>query len=432
MIYKNLILTNSNLTIVMNDGNIATKSPCSSSEYLAIKNSQTEEELLSYILSEEVKKEKEKEVFEKERINRQLEKIELLKETGDFEFRDNKVYLLGINRALPEFIVNKFIEILSTGDGLDSVNETEYEAFKRFTLWCIAAPRPQVLDKLFPFFDKYGLRLTKEGYFLAVRNVVTVEGTNNTLADFITKHWTRVRSNKKSPKNYFVFENEHGELQKKKEKWREEFSDIEIKGNLDELYNNLPTNEEVRYTDNYSHTFDIRIGKWVKTDPANIRWNSEDCTDSGGLHYSLDSTGLCGDKSILIAVNPMHVTGVGSYKATTWAYLPIMATEIEEAKELLLNQDFDSFELSFEQFEEGINGDLEETIKQGYVDAIHRDIFEIPTITSKDVQILVDNLESIKDIIKERVVDVEKTNMENIFDRFLNDEEENWDDLLKD
>lgn len=290
--YFAIKLVNDVLTVVLKDGNILTKKGANVNDYKKALDTISEDELFEICCSEEVAEEKKKYEEEVKRAEAIINGIELLEELDDFIVEGNVVYLKGIDRSLPQILVEKFIEIVSDytdydGDSWEEgepiidiyalEEDEEYIGLKRFFMWCCLNPRAEVADTLYGFLDKNGMKITKQGFFVALRNVVKVEGANTELIHFITNAYNKVKAVwKKNTRNYYVYiyNNEYHIATNLS-------SDGKLIGNLQDLYLNLPEMEENRYTDNWTKTFDIRIGKVVNMPIEECNWSTQDCATAG-------------------------------------------------------------------------------------------------------------------------------------------------------
>ena len=290
--YFAIKLVNDVLTVVLKDGNILTKKGANVDDYKKALDAISEDELFEICSSGEVVEEKKKYEEEVKRAEAIINGIELLEELDDFIVEGNVVYLKGIDRSLPQILVEKFIEIVSDytdydGDSWEEgepiidiyalEEDEEYIGLKRFFMWCCLNPRAEVADTLYGFLDKNGMKITKQGFFVALRNVVKVEGANTELIHFITNAYNKVKAVwKKNTRNYYVYiyNNEYHIATNLS-------SDGKLIGNLQDLYLNLPEMEENRYTDNWTKTFDIRIGKVVNMPIEECNWSTQDCATAG-------------------------------------------------------------------------------------------------------------------------------------------------------
>lgn len=314
------------------------------------------------ILPKRSKTEEEEIQDEEKRIEEVVKNVHYLLQTGDFEVKDDSVYAIGINRSLPKLLVDRLTEAHSNNK-LD-----EYKSLKMFWYWCCLNPIAPVADNLFDFLNKgeVPLRLNKNGFFYALRNVDKVEGCDHELVEAISQHYTKIKGWKKSPKNFELY-TRLGEYQlvKGENAPKDDNPYWKKVGNLQELYNNLSEMKENRYTDNWTRTMDIRVGKKVRMNPEDCHWDTVNCGD-GGLHFTLTIRSYqCGNAEMLILINPATVVGFGSQKGRCYEYLPLCAMERNEAKELLMSGDFDTTAIEDVDYEEEMQG-LEEKVKASF------------------------------------------------------------------
>jgi hypothetical protein len=443
--YLNIKMVNDTLTIVMNDGNIITKSPATADDFNTARDCRTEACLINLVSSQEVRDEKRKAEVEYEKAKAIQRGAEYLATLDQFEMKNNALYLKGINRSLPPLLVEEFLEVVGRYGGTDS---DEFNALHRFFMWCCLNPRAEVADKLFNFLKKNSFSITKQGFFVALRNVVTLHGGTE-LVDFVSNAYNKVKAVwKKKPDEYFVFL-ENGEYKMvhrdaiyKEEtstcsycdgtgtspEYDEEYDDSghcyecdgsgevtetvcqqngENIGNLTELYLDLPNRAENRYTDAHTRTFDIRIGRPVDMPMESCRWNTDDC-GAEGLHFTSDEIHYvgCGDTSVLVLINPMKVVGIGESKGRCYEYLPIMTVPREEATEILHDLDFDTLELD-ESYAVRELDNLAEKAKQGFTAEAKKYDFNLPALSAVEVYTIVKSLDEIKQEISKRIVKID-------------------------
>jgi len=442
--YLNIKMVNDTLTIVMNDGNIITKSPATSVDFNSARDCKTEACLFDLVSTQEIKDERRKAeaAYEKAKaIQRGAEFLATLKE---FEMKNGSLYLKGINRSLPPLLVEEFLEVVGKHGNTDS---DEFNALHRFFMWCCLNPRAEVANDLFNFLKKNSFSITKQGFFVALRNVVTLHGSTE-LVQFVSNAYNKVKAVwKKKPDEYFVFlENGeykmvHGEAMYKKEtctcsycdgtgtipecdEWEDseeccecdgtgEYEDLvlavkgENLGNLTDLYLDLPNRAENRFTDAHTKTFDIRIGRPVNMPMDECNWSRADCAHAG-LHFTSDEIHYvgCGDTSVLILINPMKVVGIGESKGRCYEYLPIMTVPREEATEILHDLDFDTLELD-ESYAVRELDNLAEKAKEGFTAEAMKYDFNLPALSAVEVYTIVKSLDEIKQEISKRIVEID-------------------------
>ena len=439
--YLNIKMVNDTLTIVMNDGNIITKSPATSVDFNSARDCKTEACLFDLVSTQEIKDERRKAeaAYEKAKaIQRGAEFLATLKE---FEMKNGSLYLKGINRSLPPLLVEEFLEVVGKHGNTDS---DEFNALHRFFMWCCLNPRAEVANDLFNFLKKNSFSITKQGFFVALRNVVTLHGSTE-LVQFVSNAYNKVKAVwKKKPDEYFVFlENGeyrmvHGDAMYTKEtctctycdgtgtipecddEWEDseeccecdgtgEYEDLvlavkgENLGNLTDLYLDLPNRAENRFTDAHTRTFDIRIGRPVNMPMDECNWSRADCAHAG-LHFTSDEIHYvgCGDTSVLILINPMKVVGIGTEKGRCWEYLPFMLTTVAEADQIMNDRSFDFLQLD-EQYAIRELESLAEKAKEGFATEAKKHEFNMPSISAAEINAIVLNLNEMKAKITNRV-----------------------------
>ena len=448
--YKNLKLINNVLTVVLSSGDIMSKVNATEQDFNKATLCKTESELIRLFTSDQVLKEKEEREAEIERLKILQAGISTLEKLSDFEVEGNSVKLRGTNRTIPQLLIERFIEIVEkqqyyTGFGnleKDLQQNDDYQAHKRFFLWCCLNPRAEVADRLYDFLNKNGMKITKQGFFVALRNIVVKHGSAE-LVDFVSNAYNKVKAVwKKSPDNYTIFF-ENGEyklvhnddLYEKEmvncyscdgdgDYWDDENESLEKCsvcdgegefeddvmvnhgehiGGLTELYLDLPNRHENRFTDNWTKTFDIRIGQVVSMPKEDCNWSTQDCA-TAGLHFAGHTAPyvLCGDTTVFTLHNPMKVVGIGEEKGRCYEYLPFMTTNIEEADKIMNSRDFDFLQLD-EQYAIDELKDLENKVKEGFAVEAKKHDFNIPHISFSEMQNIVKSLESISEEIKDRV-----------------------------
>ena len=400
-------LVNNTLTVVLRNGDILSKPNASIEDFKKVKACTTEETLIDILMNKEELKKISEEECNGIDIEKIVEGIGLLKQTEDFELKEGSVYLKGINRSLPALLIDRFTDIISKHinskwkvDTEALLMDDEYVALKRFFMWCCLNPRAEVADKLYDFLQRNGMKITKQGFFVALRNVVNVRGEDSALIDAISNAYNKVRAVwKKKASDYEMYKNNEGEfiISNKQLDY-----DIHI-GNLEELYLNLPNMKENRYTDNWTKTFDIRIGQVVSMPVDKCSWSTNDCAEAG-LHFAGHTAPyvLCGDTSVFTLHNPMKVVGIGEEKGRCYEYLPFMTTTVEEADQIMNSEDFDFLQLDEEYAIHELKN-LEEKVKEGFAAESKKHEFNLPQISTKEINIIINSLEEMKSTIDKRI-----------------------------
>ena len=426
--YLNVRLVNDVLTIVLSDGSILTKPNATDAEYYAAVNAKSESSLYNICSDSTVMKERIMQDNEIARIKSVQQGIKRLEGLADFEVEGNSVKLAGTGRTIPQLLVEKFIEIVDTQayyEGFGDIehrlaNNEEYQALKRFFMWCCLNPRAEVANDLYEFLNKNSFRITKQGFFVALRNVVTLHGGTE-LVQFVSNAYNKVKAVwKKSPDAYTVFlENDeyklvhYSDLYETIEEYDDETNESyedeiainhgERIGGLTELYLDLPNRHENRFTDAHTRTFDIRVGQVVSMPPEECNWSTADCAHAG-LHFTADEINYvgCGDQSVLVLINPMKVVGIGQAKGRCYEYLPIMTVSREESTEILHDLDFDTLELD-ENFAIRELQNLADRAKVGFVIEASKHQFNIPPMTCVHIENIVASLDEMRHSLSNRV-----------------------------
>jgi hypothetical protein len=456
-LYKNLKLVNDTLTVVLNNGEILSKSEATEHDYYGVVNAKSFEDIINVISTPKVCEERMEYEKEFKKMKALREGIESLSYLRDFRVEGQSVYLKGTSRSMPQLLVEKFIEVVdrvgneSSEDFISVVldQDDEYVALKNFFMWCCLNPRAEVANELYRFLNENSFRITKQGFFVALRNVVTLHGSPE-LVHFVSNTYNKVKAVwKKNPNEYTIFL-ENGEYKlvhddklftiethtstdcqecngaggwyDENEEWEDcdicngtgEVEEYEYTitvprdhgkeiGNLTELYLDLPNREENRFTDDWTKTFDIRVGQLTSMPQEECNWSTQDCA-AAGLHFTADQINYvgCGDQSVLILINPMKVVGIGQHKGRCYEYLPIMTVPREEATRILHDGMFDTLQLD-EEYAICELESLVERAQEGFVIEAKKYEFNLPSISAVEIGNIVANLNKMKDAISKRV-----------------------------
>ncbi len=405
VIYK----INDVVTVILpSSGKTFTKEGMSKEEFEKL-NSLTETGLIEYFSTPEIKKE----IEQVKQIQKENEIVqsnfETLRTSGEFEIKDDSVYMKGINRSIPKLLVNKFTEVIENA-GVDSVN---YLGLKKFWLKCVLNPSAQSSEDLYEFLEKHNMKITRNGNFLGYRAVEIVDNsTSKELIDFISNAYNKVKAVwKKSSNDYEVWRNfdnsselhllKVGDINKKLFN-----KSLTYVGNLKQLYLDLPNMVENRYTDNYSKTMDYRVGQ-IATIPRNEGSDDNTVSCGRGLHIANREFDYSyfGKQNVLAIVNPIDVLAApledrGKLRTSRWFFA---MTLNDEEKKILDEDCFDVTELD-DIFEEKCSEDLEEHVKKGFAEEVKRHSFTIPQISTSEIKNIITSLEQIKTKIANRVV----------------------------
>ncbi|NDB81429.1 MAG: hypothetical protein EB127_01580 [Alphaproteobacteria bacterium] len=395
--YMHLKMVNDVLTIVLNDGQIISKPNATQDDFKAAQNASNEADLFTLVMSQEVREDKMKRDAEVARMKSLQKGLDVLKSFKDFTVDDYTVYLKGISRSLPQIIVEEFIAIIGAysemGISNDEIEKSlpfneSYQALKRFFMWCCLNPRAEVAHELYRFLKENSFRITKQGFFVALRNVVS-------LCDD-TAIW------KKDPSQMNVWKDSNDYLFLQNLEYTGG-DNMFFVGNLTSLYLELPEMKNNRYTDAWTKTFDIRVGVPVNMPISDCNWSTQDCA-AAGLHFTADHINYvgCGDTSMLILINPMKVVGIGEHKGRCYEYLPLMTVPTEESTTILHDLKFDTLELD-DQYAVRELESLSERAQAGFVAESRKYDFNIPNVSIAEIKGIAASLEEMKGEIANRV-----------------------------
>jgi len=458
--YMNLKLVNDTLTIVLNDGNVLSKPGATEEDFHAVVSAKSVHEIHAIVASREVAADVEKARIEAERIKSLQQGIQILNVLPDFKVEGSTVYLAGTSRSMPQILVEEFVRVVyrvsnepSQEVFSDQLNQDdEYVALKNFFMWCCLNPRAEVAHELYRFLSENSFRITKQGFVVALRNVVTLHGSPE-LVHFISNAYNKVKAVwKKNPDNYTVFL-QNGEYKLVHDSaltipethtstmcqdcdgeggWDNDWNDddewedcetcngegeveaytytVDVPvdhgqkiGGLTELYLDLPNREENRFTDDWTKTFDIRIGQVTSMPQEECNWSTQDCA-AAGLHFTSDQIHYvgCGDQSVIVLINPMKVVGIGQHKGRCYEYLPIMTVARDEATRILHDGEFDTIQLDEDYAIRELEF-LAEKAKDGFATESRKYEFNMPGISAVEINNIVSSLSEMKAKISKRV-----------------------------
>lgn len=460
--YITMKLVNDTLTVVLNNGDVLSKPGATEEDFYAVSTATDEHEIQVIISSREVVADLEKVKEESQRIKALQQGIQLLADLPDFTVDGNTVYLTGTSRSLPQLLVEKFIEVVDgvyhAPSNFEKFNEAlnnddDYVALKNFFMWCCLNPRAEVAHELYRFLEENSFRITRQGFVVALRNVVTLHGSPE-LVHFVSNTYNKVKAVwKKNPNEYTVFL-ENGEYKLVHDDklfkdiivesticqecngsglWYDEYEDQdedcetcdgtgEVEeyeweetvpvdhgqkiGGLTELYLDLPNREENRFTDDWTKTFDIRIGQVTSMPQEDCNWSTQDCA-AAGLHFTADQIHYvgCGDQSVIVLINPMKVVGIGKHKGRCFEYLPIMTVPRDEATRILHDGQFDTLQLDEDYAIRELESLLERA-KEGFATESKKYEFNMPAISASEINMIVLNLNEMKAKIVNRVTTI--------------------------
>jgi hypothetical protein len=270
-------------------------------------------------------------------------------------------------------------------------------------MWCCLNPRAEVAHELYRFLKENSFRITKQGFFVALRNVVSL-CDDTALVDFVSNSYNKIKAIwKKDPSQFNVWKHHQDDSYFLENINFEGASNISLIGGLTALYLELPEMKNNRYTDAWTKTFDIRVGVPVNMPISDCNWSTQDCA-AAGLHFTADHINYvgCGDTSMLILINPMKVVGIGEHKGRCYEYLPLMTVPTEESTTILHDLNFDTLELD-DQYAVRELETLAERAQAGFVAESRKYDFNIPNVSIAEIKGIAASLEEMKGEIVNRV-----------------------------
>jgi len=253
--YKNLICINDNVTVVFSDGEtyFTTINGDSEETLKDIREATSKEEIISILTSPikipNIVKEGEDSV--------DISKCaKILLETGEFELRNNSIYLKEIsNRSIPAILIEKFAEVVEA-NGKNDLNECEaFSSLKKFWMKCCLNPNARSAEDLYGFLKKHKFDIDRHGNFYAYRRVVSKHGnTDKELVEFVSNIYTKIKAVwKKKPSDYYVQKTEDGyDFSKVKDGY--------TIGNLAIMYENLSAYQTIGYTSAHTGRENYQVG----------------------------------------------------------------------------------------------------------------------------------------------------------------------------
>lgn len=262
--------------------------------------------------------------------NREVKEIQnLLVDSGLFELKQGSYFRVGIPYSVPKLLLEKYKEKI--------VNGFSTEALDNFWIKCCLNPNVYARENLFEYLQRWEFVITSKGYIVSYRNANVLQRGNKDLHDFIATQYTKIRGQKKAPKNYNVYVDDNSYVIVKADAQTHGYNSFV--GNLQELYNNLPTLSDTIYTDAHSGTTRIRVGEVVSIPRSSCDESQQEC--SAGLHTASSAwlnRNYYGSEGLICLVNPMDIVSVpkGDYgKMRSCSYLPIGVAEYDNTGKII-------------------------------------------------------------------------------------------------
>lgn len=335
---KNIFRLKNELVVTMENGKEFKTSSCTDDLYNTVKDNKdiTEDELnhLFYPV-----------------VSKAVSRFVNVKKSSILKLKNNSAYIPSIsNLTVPQMLVDRIIEAENTN------NEDALTAYKNFWTLLSLNPNESVRNNLFWFLDKWNMSICKSGLIIAYRNVwLKEEGLkyNQELTDFISCQYYRHKTSKKNPENVFVYS--YNNTYKVCYNMNSISDEAVYIGNLKNLYESIvSTNDNAGtvYTDDHTHTMEIRLGHIVSIPRKDCDERQVSC--SRGLHAGAKGwlkNNYCGNIGLKILINPTDVCSVpkeDNYgKMRTCAYYPIQIIKFDRNGDVIDNGVQDGFEADF-------------------------------------------------------------------------------------
>jgi len=339
------------ITVILDDGTLLSNNNCTEELYNDILLNQEDEEKVRCLMIPEF-------CNKKEEINNKKEILSDLNNSKYLSSFGNSVYIKSISDlTVPEDLALAFYKA-EKEDNLELV-----QTYLNFWTLVSLNPDSRVRTNLFWFLDKYGMTISKSGLFVAYRNVNLKSNgieISTRLAKLISNEYVKIKfEDKENPSDYVIFKdidndnvNYYDILNKNDEIL--EFYPEKIVGSLDKLYSKL-SDEELSpiYTDSYTGTFRIKLGKPV-TIPRKKCDPSQENICSAGLHVAGKewlNGNYFGDISLMVLINPTDVVSVPHYsdygKMRVCTYYPVKILETDSDGNIINDELQDGFEDDF-------------------------------------------------------------------------------------
>ena len=105
-------LVNDQLTVVLSDGKMYTKTDATEEDFESVQNAKTAQQLECIMMDSQTAEDKEQQRRDIEKAMALQLGIDVLIELDDFKREGNSCYLKGTNRTIPSLLVERFIEVV--------------------------------------------------------------------------------------------------------------------------------------------------------------------------------------------------------------------------------------------------------------------------------------------------------------------------------
>ena len=397
-----------NIDVVFTDGDVIS-GVVEQYIYEQIRNASSKEEVLDLLIPKNSKGSDYDIDKEEENIKTQIAPIvSILSEIDDFEVVGEDVFLKGVKSiAIPSSIVAEFIRIVSEMDknrekdyGLEYISKDadlgeEYNSLLMFTYKLLLNPLKESREQLLNFVKKNDVKITSYGNLVLYRACWEAKSESDALVKFVAKEYLKIKSWKKSPKNYEVFD-DNGLVIIQREK-RHDYNNH--KGNLAELYSKLPEMQskgKQYYSDHGKKK--IVIGDIYKIDDSEVNLNANVCA-AGGLHcasYDYNYSGF-GDTNLIVLVNPSKTITVPTYDFSKMRVSEMMIVGINPNERGI-------------HIDEGFYSNLDENYHNYSLEVLQEALknksFEPISVSTEVTELSIKEVVNVTDILRNRTVEI--------------------------
>jgi hypothetical protein len=320
----------------------------------------------------------------------------------------NEIFLAGFNTPVPEVLFNVIKEYHENGYPIDAIIN--------FWKLLMINPDKRVREKLFDFIKVHDFSLTDNGYMIVYKAVARKENTEkNRFAEYISNQVLHVRKNWKcNPKKYVVYKingtEEYGITKVETvENWNENDKDIEVMGNLGELFNSIFNDGETTENEvpvylsksNQAPKMEIRLG--IPVVMPRSECNGDPMVEcSFGLHCGstkyVQTFADTNDAILMCLVNPAHVIAVpvaDNSKMRVSQYYPFGVASYKDGNIDVIEQKY--YEENYIEYE------IDELIKE--IAKVKAE--ELPIETAVNSEPETRSLEEMMKILSTRLIDIE-------------------------
>jgi hypothetical protein len=407
--YKNLFYSNTNLTVVFQDGTMVSKSGVGQTLFNQVRDAKTQSEIEGLMIEVVVEP---KPVYQKQEFETQEERdlvsdnLDVLIGNENFEIKGTDVFLKGVNLAMPASVIGSFIEILEKLDALGDLHEPDdeaedelidqYNALKMFWLKLALNTLPQSREDLLTFVRKNDVRITPNGNLVLYRRIVTKNGTDTKLVSFVSQQYYRLKKENQDTRHFAVA------------RVGEDYGLVDLRDyvgigpepfiNLQVAYLELPTYDTNRFTAWHGKGVDIRIGGIYKIPDTGINLDNGLCA-AGGLHAAAvdyDYSGF-GDLPVVVLVNPSKAITVPVNETGKLRTIEMFVACVNDKAH---GQHFDDGALSAfdNEYHDLSLGELEEAAKSKSFEKLSV-LDTVPAVSLVDLNV-------IKEMLKKRIVTI--------------------------